>query len=573
MPAELLTPTPRRQGLFSGVVLGLLLVAGLVLAGAAVVVWYWSDHLAAVATVNGQAINRDEYRTRFAIEQWRADYRTKTIHGLLAAGLIDPGVATAELTAIETAADSLPITLLDQMIDVRLTDQLAAERDLSINETSVDARLLAEATSPERRQISLIAIAPALSPGAKAPSVAQKAAAAARAAAIADQLAAGATFSDLAATISSGPASSAAQLPGWVVAPARASENSGLDPALSAALLAAPLAVPTGVIIGADGTAWIGLVTRIVPASADPHYVSELAVGGIDLAAYRAVLRGELAAEALQNAVLGTTPFAQRQVAEIRLTAGSHRNQGDEVSARIILYAPERNPYGLPPSVQAVKLAQARALAAYAKLTAGQPSAAVLADRFLVLAQAANGSNTLPPDGELPWTVRSELDPVVSAALFASGLKPGTVLAPVQAPAGWYLLEFLGRRAEPLDRISSLRSVLLLTKADFAGLARDNSEAADAGLGGDMGWVAQGQLAPVLDTGVFETPVGTVSAVVDSGTDLYLFFVRAAADRRLDAHQVGLLRSSVWGAWFANARAKADISRTTDALPARPSLP
>ena len=46
---------------------------------------------------------------------------------------------------------------------------------------------------------------------------------------------------------------------------------------------------------------------------------------------------------------------------------------------------------------------------------------------------------------------------------------------------------------------------------DFAILARDNSEAPSAGLGGDLGCVAKGQLVDQLTNAIFATPIGKTS--------------------------------------------------------------
>ncbi len=51
--------------------------------------------------------------------------------------------------------------------------------------------------------------------------------------------------------------------------------------------------------------------------------------------------------------------------------------------------------------------------------------------------------------------------------------------------------------------------------ADFAGLARDNSEAPSAASGGDIGWVAKGQLDQKLTDAIFAAQVGKTSEAVD----------------------------------------------------------
>ena len=47
--------------------------------------------------------------------------------------------------------------------------------------------------------------------------------------------------------------------------------------------------------------------------------------------------------------------------------------------------------------------------------------------------------------------------------------------------------------------------------ADFGVLARDNSDAPTAGTGGDLGWIAKGQLDDDLTDAIFAAPIGKTS--------------------------------------------------------------
>ncbi len=72
------------------------------------------------------------------------------------------------------------------------------------------------------------------------------------------------------------------------------------------------------------------------------------------------------------------------------------------------------------------------------------------------------------------------------------------------------------QKAEGLKNITKLREIALKTK-DFATLARKYSEdASTAPKGGELGYFTKGQLPPVVDKLVFETPVGGITPVVES---------------------------------------------------------
>jgi hypothetical protein len=67
---------------------------------------------------------------------------------------------------------------------------------------------------------------------------------------------------------------------------------------------------------------------------------------------------------------------------------------------------------------------------------------------------------------------------------------------------------------------------------DFAQLARDFSESATSGAGGDLGWIARGQLDQQQVDAIFAAPIGKTSEIVDVTDDgLYLYKVFEEQDR------------------------------------------
>ena len=71
---------------------------------------------------------------------------------------------------------------------------------------------------------------------------------------------------------------------------------------------------------------------------------------------------------------------------------------------------------------------------------------------------------------------------------------------------GWHVIQIWHR---PTDRdwADKLKAEAD-AGADFGTLARDNSEGDEADDGGNLGWVAKGQLPELVDLKVFQTPVG-----------------------------------------------------------------
>ena len=63
----------------------------------------------------------------------------------------------------------------------------------------------------------------------------------------------------------------------------------------------------------------------------------------------------------------------------------------------------------------------------------------------------------------------------------------------------------------------------LAAGADFATLAREHSADASASAGGDLGWLARGELEPVFETPILALTKGAVSAPIKSGVGYHLF--------------------------------------------------
>ena len=98
--------------------------------------------------------------------------------------------------------------------------------------------------------------------------------------------------------------------------------------------------------------------------------------------------------------------------------------------------------------------------------------------------------------------------------------------------------------------------------ADFATLARDNSYDESAGSGGEIGWIARGQLDSALIDAIFATPVGEISGVVTVEDDgLYLFKVLEEEVRTPEGRQLEELRSTAFSDWYGAKKDAVEIIR------------
>ena len=88
-------------------------------------------------------------------------------------------------------------------------------------------------------------------------------------------------------------------------------------------------------------------------------------------------------------------------------------------------------------------------------------------------------------------------------------------------------------------------------------------------IGGDIGWVAVGQLGDLKEAPIFAASVGGISDVVAiDGEGVYLFKVLAEEQREATEEQIAIFESSGFDNWYAAKKAAADITRSGSAASA-----
>jgi peptidyl-prolyl cis-trans isomerase SurA len=154
---------------------------------------------------------------------------------------------------------------------------------------------------------------------------------------------------------------------------------------------------------------------------------------------------------------------------------------------------------------------------------------------FDTLAATWSDSRTALEGGEMGWRVRGEVADPLAERL--PDMEPGEVTDVLQTPSGFHLFKLNDRRRQERevvtqkrlrhilieandvvtdddarDRLQSLRQRMTAGDAEFAELARANSDDPDsASKGGDMGWHRPGALPPNLEEQVRRLDAGEVS--------------------------------------------------------------
>lgn len=552
-----------RRNLYLTIGFGLTVLAALVLLIAAPAVLWYQDTYGEVASVNGQTITRSELQARYEIEIWRIEESISRIRNELAAGRVSQGAADQQIGFLGQRREQADQLALARLIDGELQSQLAVEEGISVSEADIDARLVEEATRMEQRHVWVIAVEPELHPDATGPTDEQVAAAKAKIEAAAKDLAAGKAWEDVAATVSTDPSRLQGGDFGWVIV------DGGLDEAFDEAIFAAPLDTPTAVVEGKDGIFRIGRVTEIAEEQVDPNYQQKILDAKIGLTAYREAVRVDIVRERLEDMIVTAaveTPSLQRRVSEIYIA--EQGTAGDQVKVRHVLYAPNDDPQAagdLPTDDPAWKAAEDAARATYEELKAltGEP----LETAFTEAAkQDSDEPGADSSGGELSYYGRDQLDRAFGDAVFAGGLRKGDLLEPVQSAFGWHVILFEDRRGPPEQRIQGATIRVSVPGASFDVIARAVSEGPEKDAGGEIGWIARGQLETLLEEAIYKAPLGGLSEAVNvAGDGWYLFKVWEEQSRLPDAEQAAKLRDTAFANWYDEKRKAATV--TSDLVP------
>ena len=553
---------PNRRNLYMNIGFGIaVVVAVLILVIVGTTSWY-GQHLASAATVDGQAITKDQFAERATVEGFRLQQLSNRIQAEVSAGRLTQAQAQAQVQQITTQMQEQTFipAVLEKLIDTRIQARLAQELGITIPPAEIDKRILDEKTRKEERHTWVIAVKPKVDTGKTDPTDAQKAEAKKTITDTLAQIKSGAkTWEDAAKAVSSDPSSTSGGDLGWL--DSTASE----DAAWQAAIFKLDANGVTDVIEGADGTFRIGRVTEIAPAVVDEAWDQKLADAKISPAAYRAAIESEAVRQALDDRAVADASKAgpQRRVAEIFIAAPQTPPLDKAVKVRHILYSPKNDPQGasaLPSNDPTWTEAQLAAQKAYDTIKADPK-------QFDVIARSeSDEASDLGDDGtggKLPYyDPTGQLDQAFADQIFKDGLKPGDLLPPFRSSFGWHVVQIMYYPPDA-DEMKKLKDQAA-GGADFGQLARDFSEGPKSGKGGEIGWVAKGQLDDRVTAAIFAAQVGGLSEIVDIPNDgLYLFKVLEEKTAEPDADQLKTIKANAFSNWY---KAKKDAVKITREL-------
>ena len=280
---------------------------------------------------------------------------------------------------------------------------------------------------------------------------------------------------------------------------------------------------------------------------------------GVDVAKYREVVRGDVIrteARGQGRRRRDASPGRSAQVSEIYIPSGDVEVPESAVKVRHILFSPNDTvPDGaaspLPSDDPAWEKAKADADAAYEELTANPE----LFDEMARTESDETGAlGTTGSGGKLPGYIAPDdtnYVPEFVEAIHADNPTDGEVLEPFRSSFGWHVVQVMYHPPDQaqMDKLKTEAD----GGADFAQLARDFSEGDTSGVGGDLGWIAKGQLDQRRSTRSSRRPSArrARSSNADRNDGLYLYKVFEEEERTPEGRQLDDLRQNAFSDWYA----------------------
>jgi peptidyl-prolyl cis-trans isomerase SurA len=211
----------------------------------------------------------------------------------------------------------------------------------------------------------------------------------------------------------------------------------------------------------------------------------------------------------------------------------------------LVVVAPQSNP-------QQIEQRRRRALAALSELRRGTNFAQVAATYSDAPDALQGGVLGWRPSGRLPQAFLAEV----------SKLKSGEVSDIIRSPNGFHIVKLLDKRGraaaaggvqqtkvrhillrardglteeQARQRLAAMRERIVSGNADFAELAKQNSEDASASKGGDLGWIAPGDTVPEFERVMNSLKDGEVSQPTQTPFGWHLVQVQERRSEELSA--------------------------------------
>ena len=275
-----------------------------------------------------------------------------------------------------------------------------------------------------------------------------------------------------------------------------------------------------------------------------------LSADGVDYARFRADVRDELTLVRLSEREVDSRVKVSEQEID-QFFRDRQAQAGAEPEriqlAQILVAVPESA------TADQVRALQAKAQRALDRVRAGEPFAGVAAEVSDAADRAAGGDLGLRPVDRLP-------------SLFVDAvrdLKDGALAGPLRSGAGFHVLQLVKRsrdaaaltviqtrarhilfksgpkfnEAQATAKLLDFKRLIVAGQADFAALARDNSEDGSAKDGGDLGWTSTGMFVPEFEQVMNQLAPGQIADPLVSRFGVHLLQVMARREAPLSERE------------------------------------
>ena len=275
-----------------------------------------------------------------------------------------------------------------------------------------------------------------------------------------------------------------------------------------------------------------------------------LSADGVDYARFRADVRDELTLVRLREREVDSRVKVSEQDID-QFFRDRQAQAGAEPEriqlAQILVAVPESA------TADQVRALQAKAQRALDRVRAGEPFAGVAAEVSDAADRAAGGDLGLRPVDRLP-------------SLFVDAvrdLKDGALAGPLRSGAGFHVLQLVKRsrdaavltviqtrarhilfksgpkfnEAQATAKLLDFKRLIVAGQADFAALARDNSEDGSAKDGGDLGWASAGMFVPEFEQVMNQLAPGQIADPLVSRFGVHLLQVMARREAPLSERE------------------------------------
>ncbi len=522
------------------------------LLSAVLAVSWWSDNFASAVEVNGASITVGEAKSRGDIANFRLNLEAARVRARVSSGTLSNDEGNAILQQINDAGTNLSSQLTTDIIDALLVAQLAAERNITVDQAAIDAAWAEETATPELRLLRRISIAIADGPKGL-PTNATTAAAQLKADAILAEIKAGGDVGAIAKRESSDSFAAEGGRIGW----SSKAEDPATDPAYAAAWALTAVG-PTEVITQSIDTLVIFYVDQIRPAQADPNFDVSASDAKINMDLYKKIVGERALRAALSDVVtaeLLVDPVEQRDISYIAVPVPDGNSEAEEVLVRHLLYSPNddsKDAAKLDPTDPAWAAAEAEAKAAYDKIAAGATMES--------LASESDDEGSGKKGGLLGWAAKGSYVPAFETAVWADGLQIGDLLGPIKTEFGYHVIQFEGRREGMTLRMELLAKELAGASVDFDVRAAEALKEFDGMTTDNLGFTSRYSLNAQIGSAAWLLAAGEVSSVQTLNGQMVIFKVNAVEERALTEDQKTTIKTSGFLIWLDTYRQTAKIA-------------